>query len=238
MGFKKRHIVLATAIVLAVLIDQFPANLAKNMLAPKSPVTLGGTIWDGYVPSLNALPPISFKTSLVGLFTDAPLAEFSGNGNGLSILATAERDMIKRLELTGDARFIGQIDGRMANLLGRFDVTAANVRFDGTCGEPSSAQVSGNVSTDILTKNTALWQWSGPPLSGPISCDNGVLTASLLGNIPGQSVEAVLKVLPDGTYQIRAVINTRTPQAGLILPLYGFEAKGERYTMNESGRWM
>jgi len=233
MAFKKRYIVLAALTAIGVLISQFPAKTAKSLIAPEVPVTLGGTIWDGYVPPLNALPAISFQTSFMGLFTDAPAAQFHGNGNGLSIKGSAETDRIDTVELTGDARFLGQIDGRLRNLSGRFDLAAANIRFDGNCDE-----VSGQVSTDILARNAALWQWRGPPLSGPITCENGVLTAALLGNIPGQSVEAVLKILVDGSYQIRAVINTNTPQAGLVLPLYGFEAQGERFTMNEAGRWM
>jgi len=137
------------------------------------------------------------------------------------------------LTLQGDALFLGQIDGRLSNLTGVFELAARNIRFNGDCTD-----VAGQVSTDILTQNEALWQWRGPPLSGPITCENDVLTTTLSGNIPGQSVEAVLKIIPDGTYQIRAVINTNTPEAGLVLPLYGFEAQGERYTMNEAGRWM
>jgi len=46
----------------------------------------------------------------MGLFTDAPAAQFHGNGNGLSIKGSAETDRIDTLELTGDARFLGQID--------------------------------------------------------------------------------------------------------------------------------
>lgn len=233
MAFRKRYIVLGALTVLVGLCSQFPAAWVGKLAGPKLPVTLGGTIWNGYVPSVNALPVIQFKTKITGFFTAAPLIGFSGSGNGLSVNGTAESNRIVTLDLVGNAGFIGQIDGRMANLLGQFNITASNLRLDGNC-----AEVSGNISTDILASNVALWQWAGPPLFGLITCENGVLTSTLSGNIPGQSVEAVLKVLPGGTYQIRAVINTNTPEAGLVLPLYGFEGQGERFTMNEAGRWM
>lgn len=233
MAFKKRYIVLCALMALGVVVSQFPASWAAKITAPELPVKLGGTIWDGYVPSVNAVPPIAFKTSLAGLVTNAPVVKFSGSSNGLILNGAAETDRITELELKGNAIFLGQIDGRLANLMGRFDLTAANLNVSGDC-----ADVSGQVSTDILARNTALWRWTGPSLSGPITCENGILTSTLSGNIPGQSVEAILKVIPDGRYQLRAVINTNTPEAGLVLPLYGFENQGERFTMNEAGRWM
>lgn len=233
MAFKKRYILAGLATALAAAFSQFPASWIAPLTGMNLPVKPGGTLWEGYVPAINAVPPIKFKTRLAGLVTEAPLLEFGGNGNGLSVKGTAERDQISVLTLQGDALFLGQIDGRLSNLTGVFELAARNIRFNGDCTD-----VAGQVSTDILTQNEALWQWRGPPLSGPITCENDVLTTTLSGNIPGQSVEAVLKIIPDGTYQIRAVINTNTPEAGLVLPLYGFEAQGERYTMNEAGRWM
>lgn len=233
MAVKKRYITVFSLTAFAVLLSQFPASWAGKLAAPDLPVTLGGTLWNGYVPSINAVPPIAFKTSPAGLFSSAPLVTFSGSGNGLSIEGAAEPDHIRALALNGDAVFLGHIDGRLSNLMGRFNLSAKNFKFSGDC-----ADTSGQVSTDILARNAGLWRWTGPPLSGPVTCKDGVITSTLSGNIPGQSVEAILKIIPDGRYQIRAVINTNTPEAGLVLPLYGFEAQGERFTMNEAGRWM
>ena len=220
-------------LVLGIAIARFPANWAAKVALPDVPITLGGTIWNGFVPPINAVPPIKFTTKPIGLLTDAPVLEFSGAGNGISINGEANQNELTRVTMTGDAVFLGQIDGRMKNLMGRFDMVVGNLPLGGNC-----EGVSGTVSTDILTRNAALWQWKGPPLSGPVTCENDILTSTLSGNIPGQSVEAELKIMPDGNYQIRAVINTNTPQAGMVLPLYGFETQGERYTINEAGRWM
>ncbi len=233
MASRMRSILLHLFCILVVAIARFPASWAGKMVAPELAVKLGGTIWNGYVPSINAVPPIKFTTSPLGLFTKASVIDFSGAGNGISIKGDADKNALKNLTLTGDAVFLGQIDGRMKNLLGRFDMSVRDLPLNGSC-----EGVSGTVSTDILTRNSSLWQWAGPPLSGPVSCENSVVTTTLSGNIPGQSVEAVLKIMPDGNYQIRAVINTNTPEAGLVLPLYGFESQGERFTMNEAGRWM
>jgi hypothetical protein len=232
MKLRKRYIGVGALIGLGVLLSQFPASWAAGLSGAQLPVTPGGTVWKGYIPAIAALPPVSFKTSPMGVFSDAPLATFDGSGNGLSIQGAAEANRITSLKLKGDAIYLGQIDGRFGNLLGQFTLAANELQFDGNC-----EAVSGQVSTDILTQNRASWQWAGPSLSGPITCEDGVLTTTLSGNIPGQSVEAVLKVSPDGNWQLRAVINTNTPEAGLVLPLYGFEGQGERFTMNEAGRW-
>ena len=233
MVFKLRYIWLSALLVLGIAIARFPANWAAKIAVPDAPITLGGTIWNGFVPPINAIPPIKFTTTPIGLFTDAPVLEFSGAGNGISIKGEANQNELTRVTMTGDAVFLGQIDGRMKNLLGRFDMVVGNLPLGGNC-----EGVSGTISTDILTRNATLWQWAGPPLSGPLVCENDILTSTLSGNIPGQSVEAELKIMLDGNYQIRAVINTNTPEAGMVLPLYGFESQGERYTINEAGRWM
>ena len=233
MAFKKRYIALPLLTALGVCISQFPASWAVKLAGAGVPVTLGGTVWKGFVPSLRALPPITFDTAPMGLFTKAPLVAFNGRGNGISIEGKAERSSLTALKIAGDASFLGEIDGRMSNLMGQFNVNVDTLRFDKDC-----SGVSGRITTDILARNAALWRWTGPALSGPIECIGGVLTSTLSGNVPGQSVEAVLKIMPSGTFQIRAVINTNTPEAALVLPLYGFEGQGERFTMNESGRWM
>lgn len=233
MAFKLRYIWLSALLVLAITIARFPANWAAKIAVPDASITFGGTIWNGFMSPINAIPPIKFTTTPIGLLTDAPVLEFSGAGNGISINGEADQHELTRVILTGDAVFLGQIDGRMKNLLGRFDMVVGNLPLGGNC-----EGVSGTISTDILTRNAALWQWEGPPLTGPVTCENDILTSTLSGNITGQSVEAELKIMPDGNYQIRAVINTNTPEAGLVLPLYGFESQGERFTMNEAGRWM
>lgn len=233
MTFQKRYLVLACLSMVTALLSQFPASWAAKLAGLPPAVKLGGVVWNGYVPPINAVPPIRYKTRLGGLFGDTPLIEFNGSGNGLSLDGTAKLNKVSQLTLRGDAFFLGQIDGRLSNLQGVFNLNARDIKFNGDCDG-----VSGQISTDILTRNKALWQWEGPALSGPITCENGILTSTLSGNIPGQSVEAVVKIIADGTFQIRAVINTNTAEAGLVLPLYGFEAQGERYTLNEAGRWM
>ena len=202
MAFKIRYIWLTALLVLGIAIARFPANWAAKVALPDVPITLGGTIWNGFVPPINAVPPIKFTTKPIGLLTDAPVLEFSGAGNGISINGEANQNELTRVTMTGDAVFLGQIDGRMKNLMGRFDMVVGNLPLGGNC-----EGVSGTVSTDILTRNAALWQWKGPPLSGPVTCENDILTSTLSGNIPGQSVEAELKIMPNGNYQIRAVIN-------------------------------
>jgi len=148
VAFKKRYILAGLATALAAVFSQFPASWIAPLTGMNLPIKPGGTLWDGYVPAINAVPPIKFKTRLAGLVTETPLLEFGGNGNGLFVTGTADRDQISVLTLQGDAVFLGQIDGRLSNLTGVFDLAARNIRFNGDC-----TGVSGQVSTDILTQN-------------------------------------------------------------------------------------
>ena len=215
----------------------FPASWAFKFARPHLPVStsalsVGGTIWNGQVYGIEGLTLTRFTLSPKAMFNKSTLVTIDAQGNDISIQANAGLKQINALTLKGSARFLGQIDGRLSNLSGQFNLDAKNLSLDGECGD-----TTGTVSTDILARNNALLNWQGPELSGPIRCEDGVLLTTLSGHIPGQSVEATLKVMPSGQYRIRAVINTNQPRAGLFLPLYGFEKKGERYTLVEAGTW-
>ncbi len=238
---KKRYPILAIGGVLCALLIHFPASWAFKFARPYLPaeadaLSVSGTIWDGQVQGIKGLsqtrftlsPPFSAKTG----FNKFPLASLDAQGDDISVKANAGIKHINALSVKGSARFLGQVDGRLSNLSGQFNLDAKDLAIDGECGD-----TTGTVTTDVLAQNFALWHWQGPKLSGPIRCENGALLATLSGHVPGQSVEATLKVMPSGQYQIRAVINTNERRAGLFLPLYGFEKKGERYTLTEAGKW-
>lgn len=233
MSIKKRYIALGLLAFAAAAVAHFPAKWAAAATAPELPAVMAGTVWKGHIERLNGLPPIAFKISPLALLRGAAPVSFNGDGNGISIAGEAGIGRVDTLTINGNALFLSQIDNRLSALSGEFTLDATDLGFDGNC-----EKTRGTVKTDILTRNASVWLWKGPTLSGPITCENNVLSAVLSGTIPGQSVEAILKVFVNGSYQIRAVINTNTAEAGLVLPLYGFEQKGERFTLNEQGRWM
>ncbi len=234
---KKRYPILAVVGVLCAVLMHFPASWAFKFARPYLPastdaLSVGGTIWNGQIKGIEGLPLIRFTVSPKAVFGKSDLVKIDARGNDISVQGNAGIKQINALIIKGSARFLGQVDGRLSNLSGRFDVEAKALAFGGDCSD-----TTGTVSTDILAQNFALWNWRGPELSGPIRCEDGDLLATLSGHIPGQSVEATVKVMPSGQYRIRAVINTNERRAGLFLPLYGFERKGERYTLVEAGKW-
>lgn len=230
----KRHYIAAGLLALtAALISRFPASWAAQLAAPDVNASYGGTIWDGHIRGLNGLPPVAFRLSPKAALTQDPLLTFWGHGNGISINGTASHAAIQSLSLTGQASFLTQMDSRLLGLSGDFSVTAKHIGFDASC----EADTAGTLITDILANNTQRLGWTGPHLTGPLRCEGGDLTASLSGNSPGQALEATLKVITNGTFQIRAIVNSNHPKAALVLPLYGLEQRGERFTMTEAGKW-
>lgn len=217
----------------AAAVSHFPASWAAKAMLPNAPAKFSGSLWNGHVRGLGALPPIGFSISPLALLIGKSGINFNGSGGGIAIKGAGSRAQVTDLLVSGNAAFLSQIDARLSGLSGQFSVNAANIRTNGTCSETARGQVS----TNILSQNGAALGWTGPELSGPIVCEDGELTATLSGTSPGQTIEAKVKVLTNGSYQLRFVVNSSDPRAGLVLPLYGFETRGERYTLTEAGSW-
>jgi hypothetical protein len=217
----------------AAVAAHFPASWAAKATYVDTPAQFGGSLWNGHVRGLGALPPIRFSLSPAALITRKGGITFDGSGGGVTIRGAGSPASVSDLSIAGDAAFLSQIDSRLSGLSGRFSVNVVGLKTDGTCSEATRGQLR----TNILSQNGGALGWTGPDLSGPITCEGGDLSAIMSGESPGQTIEAKIKVLMDGSFQLRFVVNSSDPRAGLVLPLYGFETRGERYTLTEAGSW-
>ena len=120
---------------------------------------------------------------------------------------------------------------------GTYSLRLDHIGFNVLDLEAGCQSAKGEFSTDVLQKNAGLWQWSGPVLYGPISCENGDIVSVLSGKDARQSLDVRTVMKPDGRYQAEFNIQTRDAAASALLPLYGFEPSQKGFRLNEQGRW-
>ncbi len=192
-----------------------------------------GTIWNGQASDVRlgrqSLGTGRFQQSLIPLIggtLDSRFAlsgvslvaqgqvRFSGSG---SLQLSEFRATGQTSELVGLVEDIRDLDGRYAVDIARLIVS------DGACVE-----ADGRVWTDLLTNLDVRYQWAGPELEGPLSCENGDIRLSLSGT--GDSGEAISVELV-GRMDGRGSFNTRIRSAGPELRqaaiLLGFQVQGD-----------
>ena len=233
---RKRYFLGACIGAFAAVISHLPLSWVAPHLVPDSlgqSIVYSGTVWDGQVSGVDYLGTVIFKVNPRAFFTGGLPVSFKTQSTAMSVSGKASQKQLKDIRFTGSLAKLPTRDGRLKELAGTVNIHLEELRIE----EGSCASASGKASTDFLTLNRSRWQWQGPELSGPISCEDGDLLASLSGNENRQTVRADLRLSPDGSYSADITLRTNQPEAGVVLPLYGFEAVGRDYKLLERGQW-
>jgi len=216
------------------------ANLPLSWVAPKfmpkdniGALEYGGTVWNGYVSEVPGFGPIKIKTSLTKALTGKPFFNMDTRSANLSAKGSAKPGLLSGVTVQGNMTHVGAIDPRFAGLVGDFQMTLTELSFDAAC-----KSAKGTVTTDVLTRNAQKMGWTGPNLSGPVSCEDGAVKMELTGKDAQQSIKAVVRIIPDGTFRADVDVLTNDQRAGSILPIFGFQPKDGGYSLLESGRWL
>lgn len=212
-----------------------PLSAAVKRAAPNA--TLSGTIWRGQVKGLAGVAPIGFHLSPSKFIGSGHPLRFSANGPGISLRGTAGVDGVKDVTVHGPIYWMLPEDPRFGGLRGTLKMTLSELNVPVQDITQGCTSAIGTISTDVLARNRAKWNWAGPELSGPIRCDAGKIISVLTGADTWQAVRATILVDMAGTY--RADISVTTHQAGaeLVLPLYGFTKAGREFVLTEQGQW-
>ena len=195
-------------------------------LAPD--LTFHGTVWNGSVSGLPVLGTANFDTSL--LQRQASIQSGEGR-NYLSAEITPKA--AKDIDLRVNFENLPLKDGRLQGLQGELVAKISELNVDGQ----SCVSAVGTLRSDVLQRNGGAIQWTGPELSGPITCEDGALLAALTGRDPEQSIEATLRFAPDGLYRADISVRTSRGEADAVLPLFGFTRNGSSFLLTEQGRW-
>ena len=233
---RKRYILLASLGAIAAVISQLPLKWVAPHLMPEGlgqNIQYAGTVWNGQVRGVDYIGTANFEFNPITLLTGGLPLNFSSQSSAMSISGQAARKQLKDIRFSGVLARLPTRDGRLKELAGQVDIRVSDLQIaDNAC-----ASAAGQVSTDFLAVNQARWQWRGPKLAGPISCEAGDLIVNLLGQENRQIIRADLRLSADGNYAANIIVQTNQAEAGVVLPLYGFEKQGRDYKLTEQGQW-
>ncbi len=228
--------ILTVPVLAAALIIHLPLSWVGAAFMPQNqnlrPV-FTGTLWNGSIENLPRIGSVDINISALNLLRGRTGVQFSVVAPALRMRGSSTIKGLLTADLDGDAFGIADIDPRFAGLQGRYNLTVTDMLIRSTC-----LSGGGTASTDILQRNAAAMQWSGPALSGPIRCEDGDVVIVLSGEDTQQSVSADIRLKLSGQYRAIIDVTSRDSRAGAILPLFGFEATQTGFRLSEAGQWM
>lgn len=232
---KKRLLVGVLAAGIVTLLARLPLSWIGNAALPDNVIpkpVFSGTVWKGFVSGIPQIGPISLNASLVKFFKGQPPLTFSSQAPYMSFSGFAGLGGKAALLIEGDMRGMSSFDRRFAGLEGRYTLDIPEIVIGQDC-----RSANGVFTTDVLRRNQRLWQWQGPELSGPVTCEEGDIVLTITGADTIQTIQAIVRIDPTGTYKAEVDVKTGDSRADLILPLFGFQKSGRDYRLLEAGRW-
>ncbi|MEO1251887.1 MAG: type II secretion system protein N [Pseudomonadota bacterium] len=190
-----------------------------------------GTLWRGRIERLSVsgsfLGDIAFTIQPAALLTGRASADLSVSGGpaigsgqiGASLLRqrVLARDVEMEFNLNSitDYSLFGiPYQGRMRAKIDRLVLSRRGCIL-----------AEGEVWTDALDATSQQFLGDGLSLSGTLQCDDDRLAIDLSGANTKGETEIAIKVAPDMTYQISAVVRPREAQLNADLQMMGFESE-------------
>lgn len=233
---RKRYILFGVLGAAGAILSQLPLSWVAPSFMPEEvgqDIQYSGIVWNGRVKGLDYVGAINFKLNPKAIITRGMPLSFHTQSPAMTVSGQASQKQLKDIRFNGILAKLPTRDGRLKELAGQVDIQVSDLKIE----DNGCASASGQISTDFLALNQSRWQWRGPKLLGPISCEGGDLIARLAGQENGQIIRADLRLRQDGGYAANITVRTNQPEAGVVLPLYGFEAVGREYKLTEQGQW-
>jgi len=229
---KRWWILLGLLAVGGGVISQLPLSWVgpKVEMGGKIP-SYSGTIWDGTMSGTDA-GVLQINSSLKRLFTGGNPVHVQGGSAGLNIHAEAGPSGLRALKAEGPMKALALRDPRLSFVNGSFKVDVPNAKILKRC-----EHAEGTVWTDFLAKNGARLRWTGPELSGPVTCEDGKIVLNMTGKDRAADIKANIIIDLEGTYITDINAQVTDPNAGLALQFFGFSQSGSGYQLTEKGRW-
>jgi len=233
---RKRYILLGGLGAITAVMLQLPLSWVAPYFMPNDvgqDIHYSGTVWNGQVTGLDYIGAVNFQLNPKAMISGGLPLNFATQSSGMSISGQASQKQLKDIRFSGTLAKLPMRDGRLKELAGQVDIRVSDLQMKkGGC-----VSAAGQASTDFLALNQARWQWRGPKLAGPISCEEGDVIVKLSGQENRQIIRADLRLSLNGSYAANITVQTNQPEAGIVLPLYGFEAVGRDYKLTEQGQW-
>ena len=212
----------------------FILNQAQSNLPAISAGTAEGSIWDGEISDLHygkqPVGNVKLKTSWLSVFggtlesavsvTDGSVLASGKVGLGLDGSAS-----LKNVRVRGNTADLLSLRQEIRQLGGDFTVQLAHLKVrSGKCLE-----ARGTVWTNILTGFESRYQWKGPEMSGPVSCEHGQVLIKLTGTgDQGERITADLEINLNATGRFHAEIENADNKVAQAATVIGFVTVGEK----------
>lgn len=199
-----------------------------------------GTVWSGALSNLRDVEAVNYTLKPLNLITGKMPLQVEMKAKGLSAIGGLSRHKMKGFDFNIDVSSLPLPDPRLKGLAGEVSAKIAQAAWD---KENSCISISGVARSNILTQNKSLFEWEGPILAGPISCDEeGRIIFDLKGEDEVQSIFVIVAISAAGEYRSDMRVITRDQEAALVLPLFGFEERGSsqegvEFRLVEQGQW-
>jgi hypothetical protein len=191
-------------------------------------LTFSGTVWNGHISGIPFFDSANFDLAPL-----AGQADITAGNRRNYLSGRIGRSMAEDLSLRADLASFPSNDGRLQGLRGELVIRISEIKFT----EAGCESATGSARTDVLQRNGGSIQWTGPGLEGPIRCEAGAVIADLSGEDAQQSITALIRLSPDGTYRADVTARTDRVEADAVLPLFGFSRSGRDFKLTEQGRW-
>jgi hypothetical protein len=197
-----------------------------------------GTLWSGRLTNVYwrdtavgemALRPLPFAILLGRLSIDVVL-----EGGAVQGRARISRGVFAPLALR-DVTISADLSTLpvMMKLAGRIEASLAEL----VLGPRGCMRAQGRLTTDALTHGVADAPWRGPGLSGEVGCKGGALIVPLSGSDGTQTVDVLMTLHPDRSFDVRVELDTADPAMTQLLPALGFRRDGGMLVLEQEGRW-
>jgi len=199
-----------------------------------------GTVWSGTLSKLRDVEIVNYTLNPLNLITGKMPLEVEMRAKGLNANGSVSRYMMKNFDFNIDVSSLPLPDPRLQGLAGDVSAKIAHAKWD---KENTCTSISGVARSDVLLQNKSLFDWEGPILAGPISCDEkGRVTFDLKGEDEVQSIFVKVAISAIGEYSSDMRVITKDQEAALVLPLFGFEERrrskdGVEFRLVEQGQW-
>jgi len=215
-----------------------PLALPSALTQPET--TYRGTLWRGNITALQDVDSVEYRLNPFRLLTGEPPVQATLTAAGLQAEGAVGQNGAKDLSFRINVANLPMPDPRLKGLAGQINVQIDEIKWDkqGNC-----EVLKGSARTDVLTRNRAIFSWEGPGLAGPLSCDaSGNFVFNLVGKDDLQSITSQVSISASGQYNSDMKVLTRDSEAAQVLPLFGFEERGQtpqgaEFRLVEQGKW-
>jgi len=237
----RRYVFMAVIWAIACLVMFAPLRWGLGILPSSAtkqivPTSVSGTFFKGQagvmLPKTSWPLYLTYRNNVLDGLLGRPFSKLVFYGNGVDgqghIGLSSGKDIKAELKLSQ----LPISDPRLAGVAGDVFLTLDALKIDKANKDGNNIlaceQAQGRVRTNILAANQSRWQWRGPILSGPVTCDGDALHVALRGSDEDMNVSVDLRLHAEGRYEVNMdmrPLQELPAEFDFVLSALGFETQ-------------